>query len=504
MARSLGVATRRCDLVQPAAHDGIASTSTSSARCAFRRHRTARARASISSWSLSLRRFGRALAAVRARAHDSRRAGALAVCRGAGERGWCSPASLAMIHAYHGLVRLGRRDRARRLRPRLQRHRKLERSTPPTAAGSVFARSSRTCSNLDHAARLIERNLPLAISYSWAPRRASRRAPRALRRPSRRAPRIHARRRLRDERSRRAERARRLSASRNRTIWQRGERRRLRRRAGRHRLRRRARFAVSSLDRIEAAVVRCRRCPRLRAYAAAIAAEKKRAHRDCTYWGRPVPGFGDPHARLLLVGLAPGAHGSNRTGRPFTGDASGDFLYPALHRAKFASSPVASSRDDGLRLVDCFITAAARCAPPQNKPTPGELRNCFPFLLEEFDALEDLRVAVGLGAVGFAALVRVLEARGFGFGDVKPVFAHGAQFAAACDGREVVAIASYHPSRQNTNTGKLTVPMFDAIFSRANEILMRDAGPDRPEAGRARRSARPSSRRGRPGSSERR
>jgi uracil-DNA glycosylase len=258
---------------------------------------------------------------------------------------------------------------------------------------------------------------------------------------------------------------------------------------------------MSSLDRIEAAVVRCRRCPRLRAYAAAVAAEKKRAHRDCTYWGKPVPGFGDPRARLLLVGLAPGAHGSNRTGRPFTGDASGDFLYPALYRAKFASAPVASSRDDGLRLVDCFITAAARCAPPQNKPTPRELQNCFPFLLEEFDALEDLRVTVGLGRIGFDAIVRALSQRGFAFAS-KPAFAHGGQFVARSGEREIVAIASFHPSRQNTNTGKLTVPMFDAVFSRANEILERDVSEGRRSTRRARGPAHPSSSRGRPDSSE--
>ena len=142
-----------------------------------------------------------------------------------------------------------------------------------------------------------------------------------------------------------------------------------------------------SLRRIEAAVIRCERCPELRAYAAKVARERKRAHRDCTYWGKPVPAFGDPRARVMLVGLAPGAHGSNRTGRPFTGDASGNFLYPALYRAGFASQPHAVDRNDGLRLHDCLITAAARCAPPQNKPTPRELRNCFPYLVEEFDAL---------------------------------------------------------------------------------------------------------------------
>ncbi|MFZ1016894.1 MAG: uracil-DNA glycosylase [Candidatus Cybelea sp.] len=228
---------------------------------------------------------------------------------------------------------------------------------------------------------------------------------------------------------------------------------------------------MKTLTQIENAVVRCRKCPRLRAFAADIAREKKRAHRDSDYWGKPVPGFGDAGARMLLVGLAPGAHGSNRTGRPFTGDASGDFLYPALYRAGFASAPVAISREDGLRLVDCFITAAARCAPPQNKPTPGELQNCFPYLLEEFDALGKLRVMVALGAIGFTAILRVLQARGFRFEGPKPVFSHGARYRARLDERVIDVIASFHPSRQNTNTGKLTVPMFDAIFTSAREIL---------------------------------
>lgn len=180
----------------------------------------------------------------------------------------------------------------------------------------------------------------------------------------------------------------------------------------------------------------------------------------------------------MLVGLAPGAHGSNRTGRPFTGDASGDFLYPALFRAGFASAPLARDRFDGLELRDCFITAAARCAPPQNKPTPQELRNCFSFLVEEFEALDRMRAAIGLGAIGFNAIVRALAQRGFAFAN-KPVFAHGGEFDAVRGGRTVTLLGTYHPSRQNTNTGKLTVPMFDAIFTRAKEILARDAGAGR-------------------------
>jgi uracil-DNA glycosylase family 4 len=226
-----------------------------------------------------------------------------------------------------------------------------------------------------------------------------------------------------------------------------------------------------TLAEIERAVVRCTRCPELRAYTAEVAREKKRAHRDCEYWGKPVPAFGPESARVMLVGLAPGAHGSNRTGRPFTGDASGDFLYPALYRAGFASQPRAIDRDDGLTLRDCLITAAARCAPPGNKPTPSELRNCFPYLLEEFDALRSLRVMVGLGSIGFDAVLRVLRERGFELDPVKPRFAHAAETVATKGKRSIVAIASYHPSRQNTNTGVLTVPMFDAIFARANELL---------------------------------
>ncbi|HEY8298817.1 MAG TPA: uracil-DNA glycosylase [Candidatus Baltobacteraceae bacterium] len=226
---------------------------------------------------------------------------------------------------------------------------------------------------------------------------------------------------------------------------------------------------AASIASISQTVVGCTRCPELRAYCARVALEKKRAHRDLPYWGKPVPAFGDPQARLMLVGLAPGAHGSNRTGRAFTGDASGDFLYPALYRAGFASRPVSIGRDDGLELRDCIITAAARCAPPANKPTPQELRNCFPYLLEEFDALARLRVIVGLGAIGTNAVLKMLAERAFIF--EKRPFGHGVEIEARNGERVVTAIASYHPSRQNTNTGVLTVPMFDAVFTRARELL---------------------------------
>ena len=226
-----------------------------------------------------------------------------------------------------------------------------------------------------------------------------------------------------------------------------------------------------SLASIDRRVVACTHCPELRAYCADVAREKKRAHALDTYWGKPVPAFGDPAARVLLVGLAPGAHGSNRTGRPFTGDASGDFLFPALHRAGFASQPHAIDRNDGMVLRDCLITAAARCAPPGNKPTPQELTNCFPYLLDEFDALPHLRVVIGLGSIGFRAALRMLERRGFTFEGGTPVFGHAAEDIARKGSRTILALASYHPSRQNTNTGVLTAPMFDAIFTRANEAL---------------------------------
>lgn len=222
--------------------------------------------------------------------------------------------------------------------------------------------------------------------------------------------------------------------------------------------------------------MRCTRCPELRAYSAQIARERKRAHRDCVYWGRPVPSFGDPRARVMIVGLAPGAHGSNRTGRPFTGDASGGFLYPALYRAGFASQPEAVDRNDGLTLRDCLITAAARCAPPQNKPTPAELRNCFSYLVEEFDALPRLRVLIALGSVAFDAIVKLLREGAFALNPTRPGFAHGAEAVATKGRRSLTVVASYHPSRQNTNTGKLTVPMFDAIFQRTNELLRRSSG----------------------------
>ncbi len=230
-------------------------------------------------------------------------------------------------------------------------------------------------------------------------------------------------------------------------------------------------MSAKEIDAIEHAVVRCTKCPELRTYCLQVAAEKKRAYRDWTYWGKPVPAFGDPNARVMLVGLAPGAHGSNRTGRMFTGDASGDFLYPALYRAGFASQESALSADDGLLLRDCIITAALRCAPPQNKPTPEQLRRCFPYLLTEMNALDGLRVVVGLGAIGTKAAIHAIKDRGFTIEPQPWRFGHGVELLARNGDRIVTVIASFHPSRQNTNTGKLTSEMFDAIFSRVNEVL---------------------------------
>jgi uracil-DNA glycosylase len=208
-------------------------------------------------------------------------------------------------------------------------------------------------------------------------------------------------------------------------------------------------------------VIACTLCPRLVAYREQVAREKRRAYLSWEYWGKPVPGFGDPAARVLLLGLAPGAHGSNRTGRPFTGDASGTFMYPILHEAGFASQPTATERDDGLTLKDAYITAAVRCAPPDNKPIPEEIARCAPFLDREIAALPKLKVVVALGRIGFEAYLNYLQRRGL-IGSKKPYpFAHGAHYKMP-DGR--VLLASYHPSNQNTQTGKLTRPMFVKIF----------------------------------------
>jgi uracil-DNA glycosylase family 4 len=225
-----------------------------------------------------------------------------------------------------------------------------------------------------------------------------------------------------------------------------------------------------TIDLIERRVIACRACPELVTYLAAVGREKKRAFRDQTYWARPVPGFGDPLARVLLVGLAPGAHGSNRTGRMFTGDASGDWLFRALHRAGFANQAVAIDRNDGLRLHDAFITAAGRCAPPKNKPTPAQLARCFPFLVAEFGALPHVRVIVTLGKIADDTVHAYVKAHGH-YRTARKPFAHGRENGITLPSQgDVTVLASYHPSRQNTNTGVLTEPMLDAIFTRAREL----------------------------------
>ena len=220
-------------------------------------------------------------------------------------------------------------------------------------------------------------------------------------------------------------------------------------------------------------VVNCARCPRLVAYRQQVGREKRRAYLDWDYWARPVPGFGDPHARVLVLGLAPGAHGSNRTGRPFTGDASGNFMYPVLHEAGFASQPTATDQNDGLVLHDLYITAAARCAPPDNKPLPEELANCAPFLERELEGLKNLRVIVALGRIGFEAYLNYLVRRKLIVSKREYEFRHGAEYA-LLEGR--ILLASYHPSNQNTQTGKLTKDMFQKIFKRARELADREMG----------------------------
>lgn len=222
-----------------------------------------------------------------------------------------------------------------------------------------------------------------------------------------------------------------------------------------------------ALAALNSRVIACNRCERLRTYCAEVAKTKRRAYMDCDYWGLPVPSFGDPEARVLIVGLAPGAHGSNRTGRPFTGDGSGAFLYPVLYEAGFASRPKATSREDGMRLYDLWITSVVRCAPPGNKPLPQELANCAPFLDEEIAALSNLRVVICLGKIGFDGFTQSLLRSGRIPSRRELKFAHGAEYELPSG---LTVLASYHPSLQNTNTGKLTKAMFLAIFRRAREL----------------------------------
>jgi len=218
----------------------------------------------------------------------------------------------------------------------------------------------------------------------------------------------------------------------------------------------------SKLEQLNQEIIQCHKCPRLVEWREEVARVKRKAYKEREYWGKPVPGFGDPKARVLVVGLAPGAHGSNRTGRQFTGDGSGNFLFPALYRAGFANQATAESRDDGLLLKDMYITASARCAPPDNKPSPEELNNCQSYLERELVIINP-RVIVCLGRIAFERILRIHSLRASSF-----KFAHGA-FHQLPNG--IWILCSYHPSQQNTLTGKLTLKMFDEIWSKAKELL---------------------------------
>ncbi len=218
---------------------------------------------------------------------------------------------------------------------------------------------------------------------------------------------------------------------------------------------------------LEQDIISCRACPRLVAWREEVAIVKRRAYRDWTYWGRPVPGFGDHESRLLILGLAPGAHGSNRTGRMFTGDGSGQTLYAALHRAGFANQPTWETRDDGLELTDAFVTAVGRCAPPQNKPTPEELANCRTFLSRELELLSNLQVVLALGRIALDGYLRLLQRAGYDL----PTVAFGHGFVTPMPAPLPTVVTSYHPSRQNTQTGRLTAAMLDQVFAQARSLL---------------------------------
>ena len=223
--------------------------------------------------------------------------------------------------------------------------------------------------------------------------------------------------------------------------------------------------AINLWQTLDQEIVTCRACPRLVTWREQVAQEKRRAYRDWDYWGRPVPGFGDHDARLLIVGLAPGAHGANRTGRMFSGDSSGNTLYGSLYRTGFANQPTATHRGDGLTLTDAFITAVARCAPPGNRPTADELNACRPFLAREWGLLTRLRVIVALGQLAFDGCLRLLRDQGYDLPRLK--FGHGAHYPL----EPVHLIASYHPSRQNTQTGRLTLAMLDEMFELARSLI---------------------------------
>lgn len=235
-------------------------------------------------------------------------------------------------------------------------------------------------------------------------------------------------------------------------------------------------FPYSDIQSLSDAIIQCRQCPRLVAWRETVAEVKVKRHTDELYWGRPVPSFGDPKARLLLIGLAPAAHGGNRTGRMFTGDRSGDWLYRALHKAGFANQAESKALSDGLHLNDCYITATAHCAPPDNKLLPAETATCRPYLENELALLKNVQVVIALGKIGWDAILRE-PAFAWPKGTLKPKFGHG-HMAELASG--VILMGSYHPSQQNTFTGKLTEPMFDRIFDTAKRLL-KDSTPLKPD-----------------------
>ena len=230
--------------------------------------------------------------------------------------------------------------------------------------------------------------------------------------------------------------------------------------------------SIGAWDELQRRIVSCTLCPRLREHCCNVATEKRAAFRDQDYWGKPLPNLGDPSARLLLVGLAPAAHGGNRTGRMFTGDRSGDFLFRAMYESGFASQPTSVHRDDDLRLIDAAVTGVAHCAPPQNKPANDEVANCTPFLEQTFDLMPDLRGVVALGRIAFDACLRLYRRRGWIADRRKPAFGHGALYEFGGAGAPFL-LASFHPSQQNTFTGRLTPGMMRDVFERAKTLIER-------------------------------